>query len=91
MSVDSIRPSHCGKVVPQCVDRGSERSSSGFGYCPVRGSFEDMRDLMNGFGRAFCQECKVGFLGRYDPENPALNDALAAAAAVRVRVIRESS
>jgi hypothetical protein len=77
--------------MPHCVGRGSERSSSGFGYCPVPGSFEDMRDLMNGFGRACCQECKVGFLGRYDPENPALSDVLAAAAAVRVRVIRESS
>src|SRR3954453_11373985 len=44
----------------------------------VRGSFEEVRGLINVFGRAFCQECRVGFLGRYDPENPALCDVLAA-------------
>src|SRR4051812_16579909 len=34
----------------------------------IRGSFEEARELMNVFGRAFCQECKAGFFGRYDPE-----------------------
>jgi hypothetical protein len=40
---------------------------------------------MNVLGRAFCQECKVGFLGRYDPENPALRDVLGAAESAQVR------
>jgi hypothetical protein len=50
----------------------------------IRGSFEEVRELMNVFGRAFCRECKVGFFGRYDAENPALCDVLAARAS-RVR------
>ena len=48
------------EVVPQCVGRGSERSSSGFGYCPVRGSFEDMRDLMKVSAVRFARNARSG-------------------------------
>ena len=37
----------------------------------VRGSFEDLRDLVNVLGRAFCQSCMIAFYGHYDAENPA--------------------
>ena len=43
----------------------------------VRGSFEDVRDLLNVLGRAFCQGCMIAFYGRYDAENPALINVLA--------------
>jgi hypothetical protein len=46
----------------------------------VRGQFEDVRDLVNVLGRSFCQACMIAFYGRYDPENPALIDVLAARA-----------
>ncbi len=51
----------------------------------VRGSFEDVRDLLNVLGRAFCQSCMIAFYGRYDAENPALIDVLAARAAKKKR------
>ncbi len=51
----------------------------------VRGSFEDLRDLVNILGRAFCQSCMIAFYGRYDAENPALIDVLAARAAKKKR------
>jgi hypothetical protein len=38
----------------------------------VRGQFEDLRKLVNVWGRSFCQDCKISFFGRYDPQNPAL-------------------
>jgi hypothetical protein len=44
----------------------------------VRGQFEDVRDLVNVLGRSFCRDCKIAFYGRYDPENPALAQVLAA-------------
>jgi len=46
----------------------------------MRGQFEDLRELVNVWGRSFCQDCKVAFYGRYDPENPALAHVLAAKA-----------
>jgi hypothetical protein len=46
----------------------------------VRGQFEDVRDLVNVLGRSFCRDCKIAFYGRYDPENPALAQVLAARA-----------
>jgi hypothetical protein len=46
----------------------------------VRGQFEDVRDLVNVLGRSFCRACMIAFYGRYDPENPALIDVLAAKA-----------
>jgi hypothetical protein len=46
----------------------------------VRGQFEDLRELVNVWGRSFCQNCKISFFGRYDPENPALIHVLAAMA-----------
>ena len=51
----------------------------------VRGSFEDVRDLPNVIGRAFCRTCMVAFYGRYDAENPALIDVLAGRAAKKKR------
>ena len=51
----------------------------------VRGSFEDLRDLVNVLGRAFCQSCMIAFYGRYDAENPALIDVLAGRAAKKGR------
>jgi len=43
----------------------------------VRGSFEDVRDLLNVFGKAFCRDCMTSFYGRYDVGNPALTAVLA--------------
>src|SRR4029077_20311197 len=43
----------------------------------VRGSLEDVRDLLNVVGKAFCRACMTAFYGRYDSENPALIDVLA--------------
>jgi hypothetical protein len=51
----------------------------------VRGQFEDVRDLVNVLGRSFCQACMVAFFGRYDPENPALDQVLAARARKKKR------
>jgi hypothetical protein len=51
----------------------------------VRGQFEDVRDLVNVLGRSFCQACMVAFFGRYDPENPALAQVLAARARKKKR------
>jgi hypothetical protein len=50
----------------------------------VHGQFEDLRELVNIWGRAFCQDCKIGFFGRYDPENPALAHVLAVKAEKRI-------
>ena len=43
----------------------------------VTGSFEDVRDLLNVFGKAFCKACMTAFYGRYDRQNPALIAVLA--------------
>ena len=51
----------------------------------VRGSFEDLRNLVNVLGRAFCQDCMIAFYGRYDAENPALIDVLAGRAVKKGR------
>jgi hypothetical protein len=64
-----------------CIDArkiGEYRFSCEGCSTSIVGSFQEVRELMNVFGRAFCRECKVGFFGRYDPENPALCDVMAA-------------
>jgi hypothetical protein len=43
----------------------------------IRGSFEELRDILN---KSFCRNCLVAFYGRYDPENPAIIYVLAAMA-----------
>jgi hypothetical protein len=44
----------------------------------VTGSFDEVRDLL---AKEFCRACMLAFYGRYDAENPALIDVLAARAA----------
>jgi hypothetical protein len=51
----------------------------------VRGSFEEVRDLL---GKTLCRRCMVAFFGRYDAHNPALIDVLAGKAAKKKRRTR---
>jgi hypothetical protein len=41
----------------------------------MRGQLEDLGELLK---MSFCQDCRVSYYGRYDPENPALIHVLAA-------------
>lgn len=38
----------------------------------VRGSFKDLRSLLNVYGKSFCSDCRNAFFGIYNPANPAL-------------------
>ncbi|MFM7084746.1 MAG: hypothetical protein ACKOW3_07065 [Hyphomicrobium sp.] len=42
----------------------------------VKGTFKEVKSIINVFGKAFCHECNVGFFGSYNPNNPALNAVL---------------
>ena len=83
-----------GKVAKLCKRCIRARKLGEYRYqcegCAVQvaGSFEDVRDLVNVLGRAFCQDCMVAFYGRYDAENPALRDVLAGKAAKKKRKLR---
>ena len=88
-----LASSKAARLCSLCIDarkNGEYRFACEGCAKPIRGSFEDVRELMNVSGRAFCQECKTAFFGRYDPENPALCDVLAAKATPRVRSRRRA-
>ena len=69
------------KLCKRCIDArtlGEYRYDCKGCETLVTGSFDEVRDLL---GKAFCRTCMLAFYGRYDAENPALIDVLAARAA----------
>ena len=73
--VKLIRKFYGAKLCDLCReadDRGFYAFSCAACARPVEGAHDDVRDLLNVCGQAYCKSCMQSFYGIYDTDNPAL-------------------